>query len=216
MRTTTAIAPEAVAGRLADLGFSLPENALRGLAAYLGLLTRWNKAMNLVGTSRWEETLDTLAVDSFYLADFLRTACFQADPVTFDLGAGAGLPGIPLRLVWREGTYTLVEAREKRALFLRTVLASIDLGRTAVFHGRAEDFLGRSGRADCLLSRAFMPWRDLLFFVEAALAPHGRVFFLTNEPAPEKLPGPWRLAGQSGYAVRGKQRFLWCLAKEPA
>ena len=39
-------------------------------------------------------------------------------PETWDLGAGAGIPGIPLRLVWDSGTFTLVEVREKRVLFL--------------------------------------------------------------------------------------------------
>ena len=205
---------DALDRRLGSLGFSLPENALAGLAEYLALLTKWNKAMNLVGTRSWEETLDTLIVDSFHLADFLPSLGLPAQPVCFDLGAGAGLPGIPLRLLWRDGEYTLVEIREKRALFMRTVLAAVDLGRTAVFQGKAEDFFRQSEHADLIVSRAFMPWRELLEFISDALAPDGRTVFLTLTPAPAELPAPWRLAAETEYAVAGTKRYFWCLTRE--
>jgi len=199
--------------RLGSLGFSLPESTLTGLAQYLALLTKWNKAMNLVGTRSWEETLDTLIVDSFHLADFLPGLGLPAQPVCFDLGAGAGLPGIPLRLLWRDGEYTLVETREKRALFMQTVLAAVDLGQTTVFRGRAEDFFLQSGRADLIISRAFMPWRELLDFVSGPLAPEGRIVFLTLAPAPDDLPAPWKLTAQTVYSV-GTKRYFWCFTRE--
>lgn len=210
------ISVDALSDRATALGFSLTEQAASGLAAYLGLLMKWNKVMNLVGTSSWTDTLDSLVVDSFHLAAFLRDAALPDNPVSWDLGAGAGLPGIPLRLVWRDGSYTMVEAREKRALFMRTVLSSLDLGHTSVFQGRAEAFFRRSGQADLIISRAFMPWRDMLAFIENALAPKGRVVFLTLSPVPEDLPGDWHLAGQKAYVAAGKERYFWCLCREAA
>lgn len=211
---TPSLSPEALARRLGSLGFSLPENALAGLAGYLALLTKWNKAMNLVGARSWEETLETLIVDSFHLAEFLPGLGLPPEPVCFDLGAGAGLPGIPLRLLWRDGAYTLVEIREKRALFMRTVLAAVDLGRTTVFQGGAEDFFRHSGQADLIVSRAFMPWRDLLRFVSRALAPNGRIVFLTLALVPEDLPASWKPVAQTGYAVAGTKRYFWCFTRK--
>lgn len=211
---SNSLSTDTLARRLGSLGFSLPENALAGLAGYLALLTKWNKAMNLVGTQSWEETLDTLVADSFHLAGFLPGLGLPAHPVCFDLGAGAGLPGIPLRLIWRDGEYTLVETREKRALFMRTVLAAMDLGRTTVFQGRAEDFFRQSGQADLIISRAFMPWRELLEFVSDALAPSGRIVFLTLTPVPEDIPAPWKPVAQTGYAAAGTKRYFWCFSKE--
>lgn len=199
--------------RLAAHGFSLPPAALQGLAAYLGLLMKWNKAMNLVGTASWEETLDTLVLDSFHLADFLTSLSLPPSPVTWDLGAGAGLPGIPLRLLWRDGSYTLVEAREKRALFMRTVLAGVALRDTCVYQGRAESFFQQADQADLILSRAFMPWRDMLAFIEAPLLPSGKAVFLTLAPAPEELPAPWVLAASRVYTAGGKNRYFWCLTR---
>ncbi|CAK7038842.1 MAG: Ribosomal RNA small subunit methyltransferase G [Desulfovibrio sp.] len=222
------ISPEAVAARLAPLGFSIPDDALIGLAAYLGLLMKWNKAMNLVGTRSWPETLETLVTDSFHLANFLpRTGLTsptngapsqnKTTPLdTLDLGAGAGLPGIPLRLLWREGRYTLIEVREKRALFMKTALAACDAGNTRVFHGRAEEYFATSPPADCIISRAFMPWRDLLAFVHGALAPGGRIIFLALTPTPEDLPEGWSAIAETAYSIGNKTRYLWCAGKEDA
>lgn len=216
MRITDPIPEQPLSRRLEALGFPLSGQPLADLAVYLGRLMKWNKSMNLVGTASWEETLDTLVVDSFHLARFLPSLALPAAPISWDLGSGAGLPGIPLRILWRNGSYTLVEAREKRALFMRTILAGIDLGDTQVFHGRAEVFFREAGLADLMLSRAFMPWRDMLTFIENSLAPNGKVVFLTLTPAPRDLPSPWRLEAESAYTADGKERWFWCLGREQA
>ncbi len=216
MRTSDAIQPEPLAARLKGLGFSLPDNALAGLGVYLAQLMKWNTVMNLVGTRSWEKTLDTLVCDSFHLAAFLPSLGLGPHVTVYDIGAGAGLPGIPLRLVWRDGVYTLVEIREKRALFMRTVLAALDAGQTSVFHGRAEDFFLQAGPADLIISRAFMPWQDMLAFVASALTPGGRVLFLSRVPAPNALPAPWRLIAQQAYNTAGTIRHFWCCARSAA
>ncbi len=198
--------------RLAALGFSLPPAAMDGLAAYLSLLMQWNKVMNLVGAATWEQALENLIADSFLLADFLRGLGLPDSPVCWDLGAGAGLPGIPLRLVWQDGTYTLVDSREKRVLFLRTALARSPLPRTTAARARVEDFFPRAGKADLIVSRAFMPWRDLLPLVRPWLAENGAVVFLTLTPAPDAdLPPEWRVAAQREYSAAGQRRWFWAI-----
>ena len=148
-------------------GFELTEETLPPLAGYLGLLIQWNRVMNLVGTRTAEDTFFTLVVDSLHLGLFLREDVeYSTAPCCWDLGSGAGLPGLPLRMIWQEGDYWMVEAREKRALFLSTVLAKYPLPGTHVFRGRAEAFMaGPPARtADLIVSRAFMPWPDRTAF----------------------------------------------------
>lgn len=113
-----------------EAGVTVPEAALPGLAEYLQLLCRWNKAMNLVGAHHWRDAMQRLVADSFHLATFLDGLPLPEDPLCWDLGSGAGLPAIPLRMAWQRGTCWLVEAREKRALFLSTVLARVPLPGT--------------------------------------------------------------------------------------
>lgn len=202
-----------------------PEQA-DNLAVYLDLLMRWNRAMNLVGAHSWTEALERLVFDSFELARFLekdvlpeRITAFpgQADgapfPISWDLGAGAGLPGLPLRMVWPQGEYWLVEAREKRALFLSTVLTRVSLPNTHVFRGRAETFMAGQ-QADLVLSRAFMPWREVLRLTRDYLAPGGRVILLTRDTV-EPETG-WRTSATHTYQVGSDTRRLYAMAAEPA
>lgn len=154
-----------------------------------------------------------------------------AQPQIWDFGAGAGLPGIPLRMFWQEGEYWLVEAREKRALFLGTVLARHPLPQTKVFQGRVEAFMHRQTRpaplppassaqsaphasphttkapvpqpAHLVLSRAFMPWEQMLPLVRPYLAQKGHVLFLMQHPLqPQDLAEtPWSLTASCAYPV---------------
>ena len=167
-------------------GFELTEETLPPLAGYLGLLIQWNRVMNLVGTRTAEDTFFTLVVDSLHLGRFLREDVeYSAAPCCWDLGSGAGLPGLPLRMIWQEGDYWMVEAREKRALFLSTVLAKYPLPGTHVFRGRAEAFMaGPPARtADLIVSRAFMPWPGVLELVKGNLNPNGgRTAFARTPP----------------------------------
>lgn len=193
-----------------------PRTVLEGLARHLGALMRWNARMNLVGARNWRDAARDLVADSLILEGFLRrlqaSGILPAEPLSWDLGAGAGLPGIPLRLVWHDGAYHLVEAREKRAVFLMTVLADLGLPRTDALRGRAEDLLAASPRgADLILSRAFMPWRELLAFAGPHLADGGVVLLMSREDDgvdADALPAPWRQADAMDYeSPRGRRRF---------
>ncbi len=216
---TPSVSPRDVADWGNRAGFTLPESALVPLAAYLDLLMQWNKVMNLVGTRSAEETFFTLVVDSLHLARFLtEKVALAAAPSCWDLGSGAGLPGLPLRMLWTEGEYWLVESREKRALFLSTAPARHPLSGTRVYRGRAESFMAGppSRQADLVVSRAFMPWPDVLRLVRANLKPEGTVILLLREELPTlpewgQAAAHWEITSSQSYAVGGKQRSFWAL-----
>lgn len=203
-------------------GFSLPETVLEPLAGYLGLLMQWNKVMNLVGPRTWRETFSTLVVDSLHLGRFLeeltesqpKSALTAASvPEIWDLGAGAGLPGLPLRMVWQKGSYWMIEAREKRALFLSTVLARHPLPGVTVYRGRAETFMaGPPSRiADIVISRAFMPWPKVLELVQEHLAPNSLVVLLLREALSSVDSGGWNVVGRYTYTVGQAKRHFCAL-----
>lgn len=233
--------PELVAELCRKAGFDLSGRQVEHLVIYLDLLMQWNRKINLVGFKNWEDTLATLVLDSFYLARFLSDlppateAKIPAtlpcpdknndeknyvNPTVWDLGAGAGLPGIPLRMVWQEGCYWLVEAREKRALFLATALSRLGLPGTHIFHGRAETFmLGKL--ADVIVSRAFMPWPQVLKLVRPRLVPGGLVILLTKEPVapadvlPGDTGGAWEKTASLAYRVGQDTRYFSSLVGVP-
>lgn len=210
----TVIDPSALRTQCLACGLHAPESALEPLTVYLGMLMRWNVVMNLVGTRTWQDTLRNLVADSFYVADVLTNAVLPPEPLTLDLGAGAGLPGLPLRMLWQKGSYTLIEAREKRALFMQNALSQLALPRTHVFHGRVETYFATHTPADCILSRAFMPWPQLLAFVRPHLHAQGHVLCMTRTPPPP-LPSHWHIVTSKEYRVHNDLRWLWLLQAPP-
>lgn len=199
-----------------------PATPLEGLALYVSALMRWNSRMNLVGARDWREAARDLLADSILLAAFLRRlragGFLPGAPVVWDLGAGAGLPGIPLRLVWDEGEYHLVEARQKRSIFLADMCARLELPRTFVHGERAETFFAaHEGQGQVVVSRAFMPWDRLLPFVAPHMARPALVVCLANEPAPANPPAPWRTVAEEDYAAplaASGRRWFWALRAE--
>lgn len=212
---------EAVLHRCQIIGFNLAEKEAGQLAEYLGLLMKWNKVMNLVGADSWESCLEKLVSDSLHLAqymarqkDILFKSLSNAAQI-WDLGSGAGLPGIPLRILWQEGEYWLVEAREKRALFLATVLSRLMLPHTHAFHDRVENFMTER-MADLVLSRAFMPWEDILTLLSGKIREGGHVLFMANSPISESfIPDGWRLEDVHTYKAGRGTRYFCSVAVLP-
>ena len=209
------ITPQNVAKAASELGRDLSVPQAEGLAAYLEALVKWNKAVNLVGPSAWKEILRTLVADSWHLADFLRemqpASGSGQGPVTLDIGAGAGLPGIPLRLFWDRGSYSMVEANQKKAAFLRFALSRISPVRTFVLPVRVEHLGPEFLPADIILSRAFCAWPDFLKLSRDKLKPHGLCLIFANTPPPDEalnIPG-WSLKAMRPYPVAEKTRYFW-------
>lgn len=188
------------------------------LARYLELVLAWNRKLNLSACKEAIPLLRDLVQDSFFLAGFLdELALLKRWPETgqriWDLGAGAGLPGIPLRIFWPQGHYTWIERRQKRALFLQNVCAQLKLAACSGFCGDASAFFaGSPQKAHCILSRAFMPWQQLLDFCADQLEPNGSIIIMANH-APPSLPSGWTLDAAKLCPLPDKTHWLWALSR---
>lgn len=107
---------------------------LREWRRFQDLLRAYGPALDLTGPGL---DLDQQWDIAGAIADFVPTGARVAD-----LGAGAGLPGIPLALRRRDAEVVLVERRERRATFLRRVVGELGLGNIQVFAGSADRFRG--------------------------------------------------------------------------
>ncbi len=150
------------------------------LVLYLDRLAAYNRSFNLVGPENIADILASLVPDSFQLAAMLARLPLPENPLALDCGAGAGLPGIPLRMIWQPGKYTMIEQRRKRALFLENVLAELHLPGTGVFTG---DAFKVAEPADLIISRAWMPVPKILDYCAARLADGGFAIIFARDAA---------------------------------
>lgn len=211
---------DAVSENALALGRRLAPSQAALLAGYLGLVERFRSKVNLVGPADWPGVLETLVADSWHLADFLADGPGASvlppagEPlVCLDFGAGAGLPGVPLRAFFERGPYYLLEARQKRCVFLGEAVARLGLSGMHVAEGDVRrtvpDILARERGAFVLcVSRAFAPWRQFLALCRELVPPPMAVLTMTGEPCAEDDAVGFHLSAAGSYACGGKTRYL--------
>jgi 16S rRNA (guanine527-N7)-methyltransferase len=148
------------------LGVQLIPAQAEQLLAQLELLERWNRTHNLVGPGSPAEWLERHTLDSLAAARFLPPG------KGFDVGSGAGFPGVPLAIARPDCQLALVEPRDKRAAFLSNTVAALSLRNATVVreHLEASD---EPGDAQFAVSRATLPLPVWLKLAATLLAPRG-------------------------------------------
>lgn len=126
---------------LEKLGISLSKEQMEQFMQYYELLVEWNKVMNLTGITEFEEVIVKHFLDS--LAIVKVCGMNKADKV-IDIGTGAGLPGIPIKIAFPHLNVVLLDSLKKRITFLEEVIKQLRLVDITTIHGRAEDYANNS------------------------------------------------------------------------
>jgi 16S rRNA (guanine527-N7)-methyltransferase len=175
--------------------FELPGDQVAKLEAHYNLLCKWNRVLNLTTMYKVEEAVERHYWESLFLARHLPPGSLRL----VDIGSGAGFPGLPVAVARPDCEVTLVESRQRKAVFLRE--ASRELPNVRVIAGRAETIAMEFDRAT---SRA-VSYEDLTDALKS-LAP--AVDLLTGaEDPPQDLGFSWEPPIRLPW---GKQRFLRC------
>ncbi|MCJ7500543.1 class I SAM-dependent methyltransferase [bacterium] len=184
------------------MGIQLDELAKSKLFIYYTELERWNRKVNLVSRRPHDwiriHFLDSLAP--------LALGLLGKDGRVVDLGAGAGFPGMPLKIA-REGiSLCMAEASGKKCTWLKHLIRALDVSEAQVLEGRFEELMdsGWAGCFDTAVSRAAAkPWK-ILDLARPFLAPGGRLLVYTTEALVEEGVGkvhPYRVPGSKVPSV---------------
>jgi len=192
-----------------NINISLDKEEENKLNDYLNLLEFCPKKINLVGFKNVKDIYDNLIVDSFYLYDFIKEKFKEKDLIFFDLGSGAGIPGIPFKILYKEGIYYLIEIRKKRVVFLKNCILKLKLENTFIIDRYAQEVNSLLGRAHIVIARAFKPYLEVLALAKDLLLPKGKVIILANEQTPKITPSSWILKTTYKYQVKKKNRYFW-------
>lgn len=191
--------PEGALDRgLEQLTLALPSGTRDKLLAFLGLLVKWNKTYNLTAIR------DPLKMVTHHLLDSLAVLphlpMTGPDTAMADVGAGGGMPGIPLAIARPEWPVTLNDSNQKKTAFLRQAAIELALQNVSVHTGRAEDW--RPARLFAtVISRGFAELTDFLAACRHLVAPGGALAAMKGVYPHEELARVPAAAG-CGKVVR--------------
>ena len=120
---------------LHQLGLELTAQQWEQFERYRQELLDWNKRVNLTAITDPEEVLIKHFLDSLSLL----MAYDKHQTRLLDIGAGAGFPGLPLKIVRPQWQVVLLEATGKKVTFLQRIIDTLQLGDVVAVHGRAEE-----------------------------------------------------------------------------
>jgi 16S rRNA (guanine527-N7)-methyltransferase len=176
----------------------LSPTQLEYISIYIDLLLRWNARINLTAIRQPEDIVTRHFGESLFAARHLfpapvfpaTTTWGQPPPAVqaeqssaairlIDVGAGAGFPGLPIKIWAPDINLTLIESNYKKATFLREVTRTLTLMDINVFPGRAQDY--PNPPAEVVTLRAVERFDTTLPIAARLVAPGGRLALLISE-----------------------------------
>jgi len=147
---------------------------------YADLLILWNRTHHLTALRTRAAIGSGLFLDSLLFRGLLPSGPKRV----VDIGAGAGIPGVPLRIADHEISLTLVESRRKPVSFLHALARDLQLTQVEIHHGRAEALSAEmpelDEKCDFVISRAVKLDSELIDLAMKLLRPGGAL--LTSGP----------------------------------
>ncbi|MGO1708844.1 MAG: 16S rRNA (guanine(527)-N(7))-methyltransferase RsmG [Oleiphilaceae bacterium] len=196
---------------LAEMQLSLNESQQQQLLAFLALLNKWNRAYNLTAVRDESEMVSRQLLDSLSILPWVTTEHL------LDVGAGGGLPGIPLAIVLPEKRFTLLDSNGKKTRFLNQCVLELGLKNVDVIHGRAEDCKPEQPFSQ-ISSRAFTALDNIVAWCGGLLVNEGSFLAMKGQFPDDEvaaLPADWQVSSSHSLNVPGAggERHLLVVAR---
>ncbi|ARP88400.1 16S rRNA (guanine(527)-N(7))-methyltransferase RsmG [Bordetella genomosp. 9] len=179
----------------AALGLVPSDEQLEQLLGYLQLLQRWNRTYNLTAIRDPQQMLVHHIFDSLAVVPPISSAMPAAGRL-YDVGAGAGLPGVILAVMRPDWHITCIDAVEKKTAFVRQVSGALSLPNLRAVHGRVEDL--DPGNCHVVTSRAFAALDDFARLAGQHVAAGGTLLALKGKVPDDEIQrlhavGEWQV-----------------------
>ena len=180
--------PEIFYQALAEQGLELNDRQKKQFHRYFQLLVEWNEKINLTAITAEEEVYLKHFYDS--LAPILQGYVLNEPISLLDIGAGAGFPSLPMKILFPQLEVTIIDSLNKRIQFLHLLAEDLGLKGVHFYHGRAEDFAqDKQFRAqfDLVTARAVARMQVLSELTIPFLKVGGRLIALKASSAEDEL-----------------------------
>ncbi len=193
---------------------SLPESAQYNPAMihnmfheYKGVLLQWNKIMNLISENDFARIESRHFLDSAMAAKFLSNAPAQI----IDIGSGAGLPGIPLKIIYPNLKLTLLDSNKKKGQFLDQVKIKLNFTDIEILSDRAEDLAKNTRKResyDFAVTRAFAKPEAAIEMVLPFVKVGGKALFWGSAKDWSDIPYLQKILSQLGGSYQTHLEYI--------
>jgi 16S rRNA (guanine527-N7)-methyltransferase len=173
--------------RAAKANLFIPDSQADQLAAFLELLFRWNRKINLTALTSVDEGIDRLLLEPWMASRYLP----PGTGALIDVGSGGGSPAIPMAIALPDYRLTMVEVKARKAAFLREAVRALGLPAATVEAARFEELLPREshrGIYTALTARAVRLDRLTLSELSGFLAKEGLVLVFRGRSGSDVAP----------------------------
>ena len=173
---------------LSQQGIELTDRQKDQFERYFELLVEWNEKINLTAITEKNEVYLKHFYDS--IAPVLQGLIDNQELKLLDIGAGAGFPSLPMKIICPQLDVTIIDSLNKRINFLKLLAEKLELDKVHFYHGRAEDFAqDKAFRAqfDLVTARAVARMQVLSELTIPYLKVGGKLLALKASNAPEEL-----------------------------
>jgi 16S rRNA (guanine527-N7)-methyltransferase len=162
-----------------SIGLLLSDNEIASFELYATELKKWNNKVNLTNITIDKEIAIKHFIDSLILAPYIT-----ANDSLLDIGSGAGLPVIPLKIIMPEIKMVSVDAVAKKIHFQRHIARTLKFTNIEAIHSRIEE-LHKSHRNSfsVITSRAFTSLDRFITLAAPLLAEGGVLIAMKGEQA---------------------------------
>ncbi len=173
-----------------ELGVELDPVALGRFSTYLAELKAWSTRMNLTTITEDREVVIRHFLDSLTPYRHLKEIGCKS---LVDIGAGAGFPGIPLKIAIPPLDLLLIDSVTKKVHFMRHIIRTLGIkspgARAVAARGEDPAVVEEFGGVDCVISRAFASLEDFLAMAGPYCSKEGRLIAMKGPGAKEELAG---------------------------
>lgn len=167
----SALEAEAIRTAAAELGVRLDIAQSQALARYAELLLRWNTVHNLTAIESPAQVLTHHLLDSLAIEPHVQRLAAGQHVRVLDVGAGGGLPGIPLAIAAPALRVTLVDKVQKKVAFLTQARLELSLPNVEIVNARVETLSDE--RFEIIVARAFASLTQLIRCTRHLIAANG-------------------------------------------
>lgn len=168
---------------LAEMDIDLSAECLRSFELFADELKKWNRKINLTAISNDEDIAVKHIIDSLIFA-----ATVHDGECVLDIGSGAGIPAIPLKIARPSVRVVSVDAVGKKINFQRHAARQLALTNFEALHARVEQLhVTHAGCFDVIVSRAFSNLKLFVILSAPLLKKGGRIIAMKGRHVQDEV-----------------------------